>query len=81
MVAEDLRKAFQLFDVDGNGAIDKGELGQLLCSMWSQPNAPIRELEQDEIDALFDEADLDKNGEIDFDEFVNIAAGASRIAH
>ena len=76
MDMSDLIQAFEAFDLDGNGAIDIEELGNLLRAMALQPNSSIRQLNEDEIARLFEEADLDGDGGIDFEEFVTIASGS-----
>jgi calcium-dependent protein kinase len=62
---QNLKTAFAMFDTDGSGKIDSGELLQLLAGdefngMYSQ----------DELDAAIAEVDDNGDGEIDFDEFM-----------
>jgi hypothetical protein len=59
---QDLIAAFENFDTDGSGAIDKEELrrGMLAAGVDAQPQS---------IQALMDDADIDGSGAIDLDEF------------
>ena len=62
---EEVREAFNLFDVDGSGRIDPKELKEAMISLgYTNNNAVISDMI----------ADLDKDGmgELDFDEFLNI---------
>ena len=58
-----LRAVFDLFDVDGGGSIEVGELTTLLQTLGQ--NLPA-----DEIDAKVREFDTDNTGDISFSEFV-----------
>ena len=60
---EDIRMAFSVFDKDGSGTIDPAELRHLMTSMGEK-------LTDAECDELINEADADKSGTIDFEEFV-----------
>ncbi len=62
---EEVREAFNLFDVDDSGRIDPRELKEAMISLgYTNNNAVISDMI----------ADLDKDGagDIDFDEFLNI---------
>ncbi|CAF0724390.1 unnamed protein product [Didymodactylos carnosus] len=65
-VAE-LRQAFNLFDTDGSGAISIKEFKQALWALDIQAN-------DQEVQHMFKAIDADKNGEIEFEEFVEIVA-------
>lgn len=54
------KTSFKKFDVDGNGFIDKDELQQVLCSGGS------RRMSQSQIDDMFEEADVDGDGQLSF---------------
>jgi hypothetical protein len=53
---------FELFDCDGSGTIDRGELKLMLIELCIS-------LKPSEVDALANELDLDGSGDIDFAEF------------
>lgn len=63
----DLRHAFNMFDSDGSGTIDKQELRSVLKAMGSRPG-------KEELDELMSQMDVDKSGTIDFEEFVAVMA-------
>ena len=52
-------------DLDGKGTIDKYELGKLLMKI-SPLDHPV-----DDVDAIFDEVDTNRNGVIEPEEFKN----------
>ncbi|KAK3581943.1 hypothetical protein CHS0354_007065 [Potamilus streckersoni] len=56
------REAFRVFDMDGNGYIDKHELRYVMRRLGEN-------LSDDDIKAMFKEADLNGDGLIDYDEF------------
>lgn len=58
---EQLRDAFKEIDADGSGSIDRSELKEMMMSMMSN------DYTEEEIDAMIDKADLDGDGEIDFE--------------
>ncbi|CAK8694280.1 unnamed protein product [Clavelina lepadiformis] len=55
--------AFKVFDKDGNGFIDRDELREVVRSITGDPT-------EEELDKLFEEADLNGDGRIDFKEFM-----------
>jgi Ca2+-binding EF-hand superfamily protein len=59
---EDLRDAFNIFDADRSGYIDRDEV-RLLMKKLAQT------LTEEEIDAIMEEVDTDGDGEISFEEF------------
>ncbi|CAG9530181.1 unnamed protein product [Cercopithifilaria johnstoni] len=63
---EDLREIFKEFDMNGDGCIQKDELNALMVKIGQRPT-------DDELNAMFNAADKDKDGNIDFDEFLSIA--------
>jgi calmodulin len=58
---EQLRDAFKEIDADGSGSIDRSELKEMMMSMMSN------DYTEEEIDVMIDKADLDGDGEIDFE--------------
>ena len=70
-VDESIKKAFNDFDQDGDGTISIAELRHVLG-----PGGALAEmcgsLNNEEIDSLISVADEDGNGEVSFDEFVNL---------
>jgi len=60
---KDVQNAFRKFDRNGDGAIDRSELTSALTSSGQQYT-------QQEVNALFNAADVNKDGTIDFEEFV-----------
>jgi Ca2+-binding EF-hand superfamily protein len=63
-VLQELREAFNQFDRNGDGSIDKAEFTELMTSI--DPD-----MGQEEIDIGFKEVDLDGSGSIEFGEFLN----------
>lgn len=61
---EYLMTAFQMFDKDGSGKIDREEIIQLLQGDDMQNLVP-----QEELNRYIDEIDENGDGEIDFEEF------------
>ena len=62
-LAADLRQIFNLIDTDGSGKLSVGEFAEILrCFNTTASN--------EEIEASIAQADLDGDGEIDFEEFV-----------
>jgi len=62
---EELREAFKLFDMDGNGTISAFELKSVMKNLGE-------ELSEKEVAEMIREADLDGDGEVNFDEFVKM---------
>jgi len=63
----DAREAFDNYDADGSGAIDSAELSQLMKLLGEQPSP-------EELERVIQEVDDDKNGVIDFTEFLSLYA-------
>lgn len=59
----ELREIFSHYDHDNNGVIDRGELRALLEALDTQ-------LSEDEIDAGMRAIDNNRNGKIEFEEFL-----------
>ena len=68
----EFREAFQAFDKDGNGSITTKELGTVMRSLGQN-------LSEAEIKEMIDIVDEDKNGTIDFQEFLHLIARKMKI--
>ena len=68
----EFREAFQAFDKDGNGSITTKELGTVTRSLGQN-------LSEAEIKEMIDIVDEDKNGTIDFQEFLHLMARKMKI--
>lgn len=62
---QDLQEAFRVFDVDGNGYISVDELKQVMAKLGE-------ELSQEVLEAMIHEADVDQDGQVNYEEFVRI---------
>ncbi|XP_069106447.1 calmodulin-like [Argopecten irradians] len=59
-----LRDAFKRFDKNGDGSLDCEELRKVLCSIGES-------LTDEEAEEMFKMVDVDNNGKVDLDEFLN----------
>merc|ERR1712142_343350 len=62
----DARAAFQRFDVNGDGVMDKQEMRQMMNS------AAGKKVSDAEVNALFQKGDIDSDGQIDMHEFIRL---------
>jgi calmodulin len=62
---EEIRQAFQVFDGDGNGYINRQELALVMMNIGET-------LTPAEIQEVIDEADVDGDGQINYEEFYNM---------
>jgi len=62
---EDIREAFKVFDKDGNGFITSMELRFVMGNLGEK-------LTDDEIEEMILEADIDGDGQINYEEFVKL---------
>merc|ERR1719347_114566 len=62
---DDVRAAFRVFDYDNNGSISKEELREAMVNFGEKCT-------EEEFDYMFAQADKNRNGRIDFDEFVEM---------
>ena len=61
--AKSLIKAFKMFDLDGNGSISNAEMKYILLKYDNN-------FTDEELDEIFNEADLNHDGQLDYNEFV-----------
>merc|ERR1712226_913094 len=59
---DEIREAFQVFDGDGNGFINRQELACVMSNLGETLSAA-------EIQTMIDQADLDGDGQINYEEF------------
>ncbi|KXN66162.1 calmodulin [Conidiobolus coronatus NRRL 28638] len=62
---EEIREAFKVFDKDGNGYISAAELRHVMTNLGEK-------LTDEEADEMIREADVDGDGQINYDEFVKM---------
>ncbi|KAJ2889421.1 calmodulin-like 3, partial [Coemansia aciculifera] len=62
---DEFREAFRVFDKDDDKYITVEELGEAMAKLGERLNP-------EEINAMFAEADTNKDGRISYDEFVNM---------
>ena len=63
-----MKKAFQSYDKDGNGVLDRKEIRGLLQLHFKEEGIK-RKPTKDDVDQFFDSIDDDKSGTIEFTEF------------
>jgi calmodulin len=62
---DEIRKVFRVFDKDGNGFISGAELKYMLTNMGHK-------LDDDEVEELLATADIDGDGQLNYEEFVQM---------
>jgi calmodulin len=62
---EEILEAFKVFDKNGNGYISPAELRQVLTSLGEK-------LSDEEVDEMVREADIDGDGQINYEEFLKM---------
>ncbi|KAI8597479.1 putative calmodulin [Dissophora ornata] len=62
---EEIKEAFKVFDKDGNGFISAAELRHVLTNLGER-------LTDSEVDEMIHEADVDGDGQINYEEFVRM---------
>ncbi|WMV56542.1 hypothetical protein MTR67_049927 [Solanum verrucosum] len=62
---EELKEAFRVFDKDQNGFISAAELRHVMTNLGEK-------LTDEEVDEMIHEADVDGDGQINYDEFVKV---------
>merc|ERR1712110_1192173 len=60
---DELRRAFDIFDADNSGFIDREELKAVIAKLMGAP------LSEEELDAMMKEADTNSDGQVSFEEF------------
>jgi calmodulin len=68
---EELRQAFKVFDKDGNGFLSSEELRHAMTQMGEK-------LTNEEVDEMIEEADMDKDGQINVEEFITIMTSTTK---
>lgn len=68
IVEEEMRKAFRVFDHDGNGLIDKEELRKTMKTLGEK-------LSKSDVKAMIKSADKNGDGLIDYEEFIKMMYG------
>jgi len=69
--AEEIKEAFKVFDKDGNGYISAAELRHIMTNLGEK-------LTDEEVDEMIREADVDGDGQINYDEFVDVSGARRR---
>ncbi|XP_056022814.1 uncharacterized protein LOC125649260 isoform X2 [Ostrea edulis] len=64
-IKHDLKKAFRVFDINGDGFITREELREVLTKMGET-------LTDHEVDEMMENADKNGDGKIDYDEYVDV---------
>jgi calmodulin len=62
---EEIREAFKVFDKDGTGFISAAELRHVMTNLGEK-------LTDEEVDEMIREADVDGDGQVNYDEFVKM---------
>ena len=67
---EELKEAFRVFDMDGNGFISAGELRDIMSNLGEK-------LTDAEVAELISTADIDGDGQINYNEFSKVMVAKS----
>lgn len=65
IIQEEILEAFKVFDKDGNGFISAAELRHIMTNLGEK-------LTDEEVDEMIREADIDGDGQINYEEFVKM---------
>ncbi|KAJ2661596.1 hypothetical protein IWW48_002305 [Coemansia sp. RSA 1200] len=68
---DEIKEAFRVFDVDGDGKIDANELRTIMTSIGEK-------LTDEEVDEMIREADANGDGRIDYNEFAAMLSGTGK---
>ena len=63
--SEELKESFQLIDANGDGTVTLTELKAFLCNFGEA-------LTEDEVERVVKRYDIDKNGKLNYSEFINM---------
>ncbi|XP_023215757.1 Kv channel-interacting protein 4 [Centruroides vittatus] len=82
---EKLQWAFTLYDIDGNGYITKKELTDIICSVYAlmgRRSVPVGDEKslREHVDRIFQKMDINKDGVVTIDEFMEICLKDETIA-
>uniref|UniRef100_A0A2K6FIX3 EF-hand calcium-binding domain-containing protein 11 n=1 Tax=Propithecus coquereli TaxID=379532 RepID=A0A2K6FIX3_PROCO len=66
------KEAFSLFDKDGDGTITTKELGTVMRSLGQNPTEAELQDMINEVDEMIREADIDGDGQVNYEEFVQM---------
>uniref|UniRef100_A0A8C7YV07 Calmodulin 1b n=1 Tax=Oryzias sinensis TaxID=183150 RepID=A0A8C7YV07_9TELE len=69
---EQFKEAFSLFDKDGDGTITTKELGTVMRSLGQNPTEAELQDMINEVDEMIREADIDGDGQVNYEEFVQM---------
>uniref|UniRef100_A0A671W2E2 EF-hand domain-containing protein n=1 Tax=Sparus aurata TaxID=8175 RepID=A0A671W2E2_SPAAU len=68
----EFKEAFSLFDKDGDGTITTKELGTVMRSLGQNPTEAELQDMINEVDEMIREADIDGDGQVNYEEFVQM---------
>uniref|UniRef100_A0A8C8FXP6 EF-hand domain-containing protein n=1 Tax=Oncorhynchus tshawytscha TaxID=74940 RepID=A0A8C8FXP6_ONCTS len=72
-LSAEFKEAFSLFDKDGDGTITTKELGTVMRSLGQNPTeAELQDMINEEVDEMIREADIDGDGQVNYEEFVQM---------
>ena len=84
-IYEKLRWTFKLYDVNRDGCISKGELGEIITAVHELMGRKHRELEErqarDQLDRVFRKLDLNQDGVITIEEFMESCLKVNILLH
>uniref|UniRef100_A0A8C7M0J4 Calmodulin 2a (phosphorylase kinase, delta) n=1 Tax=Oncorhynchus kisutch TaxID=8019 RepID=A0A8C7M0J4_ONCKI len=73
ILSAEFKEAFSLFDKDGDGTITTKELGTVMRSLGQNPTeAELQDMINEEVDEMIREADIDGDGQVNYEEFVQM---------
>ncbi|KAK3253138.1 hypothetical protein CYMTET_37595 [Cymbomonas tetramitiformis] len=71
---KEFKEVFDLVDKDKGGTISASEVKELMGLLGMHPT-------QEEVEAMVAEIDIDGNGEVDFEEFLQVMAGQQNTSY